>query len=692
MEIRVNGDIITDYVKAHYTLRLDGKNTAEIHLSGQGLFDRNFYTRGATVEIIDEGETKFKGRIKSRSNKQQGYITLRVMGEEHYQYSQVPFENDIAPDDGVWKEATVETIAKDLGNNSVDWNEPTVDSALSEIEIDFDGRDSESMWNALERLASDTGIELIPDYDNNTLEIKKGVGSGRPYILEEYNDIGAVSFEERDPEALKVLVYGRGKGGKRAFGEAEDTDYQLGDPVKKIVDRTIVSDKEAQERAKAELEATKTPIRSYEFNITNKSYHNLRLGDSFYIDAPSAGATEEEVRVVKIKRGDRNGSSYVELEVTNKEYSRRLKDRNEQLIELNRTHRDTETRDDGSSNTLQFSNALNASSEAPLRTIFYLTREYLYNKIGKDKVESLLVDYEVEPFREGAGSAEEEDTEPDLSSDTITDSHKHDPSDDGHHHQNPSQTSSSVNVWEQVANPDTDTIDVGSSFTELQSAYIDTDKYEMFSFEITIAANDYLSSGETFEVKAELGGDIHQSYFYNWAENSYSNGLILNVFARSPMAGYEWTYLEARCTADVEVTAGLTIYGMKSNHSHDISDFYSDDDNADLTDDDKSPNVTGSAQGHNHNVTIGTQIGDADDINATEVSLYLEHWNEDTEEWEEKNSKTNIGSLLERDIDLSDDGTYPDSEGFWRIRTETNSSDPDYVQTQIRIKHELERD
>jgi hypothetical protein len=88
------------------------------------------------------------------------------------------------------------------------------------------------------------------------------------------------------------------------------------------------------------------------------------------------------------------------------------------------------------------------------------------------------------------------------------------------------------------------------------------------------------------------------------------------------------------------------------------------------------------------NISIGDGASEAEGINATEVSIYLERY--EGGDWVEHHSILGTDVTIDTDVDLTDGGTYPDDTGYWRVRIVTDSASADFVQGQIKLKHSMD--
>jgi hypothetical protein len=300
----------------YYYKRLNEPSVFEVILEGLTADEDSNLVIGTSIfdfYINDSAVEDFRGLAMSKKNIEGGAISIKGIGRE----IELMRTRATATD---WSATASATIFTTMIGWSGDW---TADSIAAGLAIDFRASASNSIWNELKNLIDKTGQDIVLDYHNMEIDIENSAGSAQTASLIEEINIKNISFEEKQAEAKKVIVYGKGFGSGQKSGSADDS-YSTGDPVKVIIDRTITTDAEAAQRATIELAKLKDNIKTYRFQVTDLSI-NPTLGDTYTLDAPSARATAETVRVVGIKRGWKNNKEFLELDVTNEAYSQALK-------------------------------------------------------------------------------------------------------------------------------------------------------------------------------------------------------------------------------------------------------------------------------------------------------------------------------------------------------------------------------
>ncbi len=685
MRVKIDGRELDNFTKAWYELNLNEKSRAQIHMEAQIKEEKALVTQGKVVEFYDRaGHRVFKGRITARNQQQSGTISLRIKGEEHYQYSNKAVEDTTLPnsEDNKFRDTLIKTIYESILENGTTWS--TSDVTAPSTEIDFKAGRTESLWNALQRLRSETAVEFKVDYENEQVVVNSRIGTDQPVTLTENQDISPVDYEEREPEGKRVVVYGKGRGENQVIGSAEDGDYSIGDPLKKVTDPNIINEEEANRRAEKELQAIKLPPKNYDFSVIEPSGsgREIDIGDTFTLDAPSTGVDKERVRVVTLRRGVVNGRETLKLEVSNEEYSKRMQTLAEDIVEQKKRLRDTDTNEDGSGNTTEWGNSINANNEFPLRTVFFIPERKIIDEGGRNIIKSFTIDYEVEPFKESSGTATEDDTEPPLTN-SKTDDHNHDVLDFGHDHDTPSETSDQDDTSTDLSTYNSG-VTSGYNIRTVNVPSISGGRaFIIASFYLSVNREGASFSDGGYRVTIRSGGIIRFqrsnicSNYENWTMS----------FALPPDEAVSME-IEDNSNNLWNYAYGITACAV-SRHQHDIPPSFTDDNSSDLDELDRDPDVTGWAEAHNHNVEIGTGLGESADINTNGVDIYLDYWDESNEQWIEKTSISRPHNTVDREIDLSNGGQYPNEAGFWRVRVYTQSSDPDYLQNIVNLEHTL---
>lgn len=691
VQVLINNNELTNIASAEFNDTLNEINKAEINLTAQDSVDITNAQIDAEIDLLTSLKN-YKFKIINRVFIEGGNLKLICLGiEEVFANVDIDVSNlsnasTTTARAGVYNSIAVNTIFSDLISHiSGGW---TVNSTLTETISNIRFDESMSVWNAFSKLANQQGYEIDIDYDNLEIIIESNLGNNQVEVLNEGLDFeGIPTFSEERAKAKKVIVYGKGDGVFQIKATATDGAYSVGDPTIKFNDPNILTEAQAQQRADLELSKLKQTIKHY--TIPSIQNFSFSLSDTILINSPSVGLEDEELKIVKIILFVSGNNFSYNVEVTNAEYSRAFKSTQQKINEQRLMNRDKNLTNQGSGNTLNWARGLNANSTAPLRTVFYIPEDYI-SESGDLEIASLRVDYEVEPFREGSGSASEDDVSPSLTAGTQTDSHKHDVSEDGQHrHTNPTETSQNTRIIDNDASNSVSTTNIDDSWTEIDNETLN-ENYDVLFFNLDLNLGSRTGSGPLY-VRVQRGSTtIIQEELISDISNGagfIKKTLTFATIANSSGFNYDVDLICGFSGADIDVSGEVQYYGLLRNHSHTIDEYLTENENILVDENNKTPGVTGNAQSHNHNVVIGSAVGDAELINADSVSLYLDYWN--GSDWINKHSVLNTGNLLDTNVDISNNGQFPDTFGYWRVRTLTNSADADFVETIVRMKHNL---
>lgn len=695
VQILINGNEFNNVITAEVNDTLNEINKAIFNFSNVGNYDKSLLQIGNIIEYITNDNKTFKFIIKSKALTENNLVKCVCLGIE-----QVTKLNDVDIDSlsntsskttraGIYNSVLASTIFEDIMAQITGWS---VSTTITDTITNYRINDTMTHWNALSKLCNEQAYEIDIDYSTQEIIIEQDLGNSQVATLNEKLEFeGIPTYTQQEAEGKRVIVFGKGDGGFQIKATATASGFNAQtDETKKIYDSNIISQAEAQKRADNELIRYQQEIEHYLIPQLRNNI-NVSLSDTVIVNSQNVGLENKELKVVRIMYKINGNNETTNIEVTNAEYARAYKSSKQKVAEQNAKLRDSRLNMQGSGNTLNWSRGLNANSTAPLRTVFFIPEDYV-SETGQLEIQSLKVDYEVEPFREGAGTATEDNVSPSLTSSTDVDSHNHNARDiSSHDHGIPSQTSDSTEIIKNYGVYSFSESISTSSWGSVASITIDDD-VDIITCQIRVVVTS--SSGANLWYRLDIGGTVHalaqlnsnavtgNEYVINLSIPYVSNStndvveLYLRSFSGSISVGFGSSF-------DSE----LRVFGTIPTHSHNISFQSSNNENANVSDDNESPGVTGAAESHNHNVVIGSQVSDANLINATGVSLYLDYWNGTS--WVEKNSILNTGNLLDTNVDISNNGTYPDVAGYWRVRTTTNSTDADFVETIVRLKHNL---
>jgi hypothetical protein len=482
-----------------------------------------------------------------------------------------------------------------------------------------------------------------------------------------------------------------------------------------VRDSKVMSVDDANNLADVLVEVYKQPTKIYDFDVTDFSAA-IVSGDVITINSPAQDLTNEEVRIVSITRGMRADKEFMTLQVTNKEYSRCLKNYNLVVAGIDKRAQEENTYMQGTTNILTFSEMINANSTAPLRINAYLPTEFIFDEAGNNRVNSFILDYDVDPYRRGVGTASETDVAPDVSGSSANtapnvsgSSANTAPGVTGSAGSNTAGVSgSSAVAWEgtSVGTDSSSSVTCGSdSWTAVCGVGTDGTNKRLYA-DFYIAGNS--SGPDDIKIRLRNTGEISSTdsrfqIFLDGFENSSvcrfdgqfagtdgsSDAIYLEVYPYGTsivVDGYLDVYYASHSHAD----------GTYGADSHDHSDGSLSADNHLHADGsyaaDSHPHADGTygAASHNHSVSVGDGVSDSGSLNATQVSIYLDFWNVGTSTWDNKYSILNTGKTIDYDVDISNSGIYPDAAGYWRARIITDNASADLVQGIIKVKHELD--
>ena len=673
------GTFQTDNIS--YTDKLNMTDEAVVNIPGSSSDSRDLIVIGSTVEIKRNDVIEFTGDVIGVSFLDAGGISARCkdfafQGSKRKALSKV------------YKSIASATIFTETINN---WNSSFLGTVATGINIDFKSESSSSSLNILSNLRKKTGQDIEKNYTTKKINIVDHKGSSTSVLtFNDYIDVSNLGYDFQEPIGNHITVYGKGDGSNQiksgtTYGKNTASITQYGEIEVPFRDLTIISVTEANVLADALATKLGEETKTYLFSVNNPN-QSLVSGDVITLNSKEKNVIAHEVRIVGIKRGIRNGVEFLEMQVTNKEYSELIKSTDKLIGDLSLNTGDQQTYMQGSSNVLTFSQQINATSTAPLRIQGNLPDSFIRDEAGNLRVESFTIDYDVDPFRSSVGTASEDNIAPSLSAGN-TDSHKHDASDSGHLHSNATQTSTE-NFEGSFEGSDSSTGVSCSSgtWTTVCSEFVGSSTGLVASFEL--GGNS--GGAEDIQVRLRNSGTIstHNAEFGIYLDAFRdSSFLVMRNIGVGP-ASSDYIYLEVYPESLGSITVDGFLSVSSQAHSHSISSWNANSNNAAVSDANKTPGLNGNAASHNHNVAIGDAVSDAGSTNATSVNLYVDFWNGSS--WIQKHSILSTGKTIDTDVDISNGGTLPDTPGFWRVRITTNNINADLVNGIIKVKHELD--
>jgi hypothetical protein len=322
-----------------YEDNLNEVNEATFIFSGTGELRRSLIDINSEVLIYEEGFLKFKGLIDDIETFEGGGLNVHASGyevwtaKENGNYTSSPYTATPSA-----------TIYSDLISESTKLSAGTIETGTN---VDFRIEVSDSIWNGISDLSRKVGQDIDIDYSANQINILNNRGQQTSKAtLNSGIEIGDVEITKSFPLGNRIIVYGKGEGNARIKSEPTHgidapSQAQYGVITKVIQDRTVTTTTEANLLADAEVARLKDPIKIYEFNLFVPL--SVIAGDVLTINAPSQGVTNEEVKVVQVSKGVKMRDSFVNLKVTNKNFARLIKNRDQLRAELEKNSRNQDT-------------------------------------------------------------------------------------------------------------------------------------------------------------------------------------------------------------------------------------------------------------------------------------------------------------------------------------------------------------
>ncbi len=690
-----NQIIIEDPSGNKSSIELNGvvKYTKRLNLVSEGAFNiyvpqskRSLFQTNSKIYIYRNGVLDWKGIITQLEKFSGGQIGGYIKGYE----IKLAHENGSYPN-SPYTSTNSSVIASDIISESSFFNAGTIDSSFT---IDFRIYPSSSLLNALQNLIKKTqqDLEIVySDSGNDTIGVVNHLGKTTPdIVLNDNREIINPEVSEALPLGNYVIVYGKGDGEFQYKAEASDSTSiaQYGKIVYVYNDPTIISEAEAQAMANALLERYKNPQKHYTFEVVNPDL-DISLGDLVFINAPDLDLNSQEVRITSIERKIFSDKEMLSIQVSDTAERYALRKIAELNAERELTNRDLITYPQGSGNTISWSGMLNAKSGVPFTLTFQIPDDFVKDESGNLKISSFILDYDVDEYRKDVGFASFTGSDPPVrdSSDYVS------PSVSGYS----GRTAPSVSgLTDTNTSPGTsDYVDAGlllaspsSSFKTIATFYNVSGAFSLITISLHI---DQSSSGD--DIWFRVYDSDTRKYYPN------SNGIHLYTYS-----GFEYV------TLNIVVNDNISYDDLRIQYVSDTAfDAY-----IYLTATDTHEHYSGSlsADSHNHSsntytaeshahpagtykiyssdldqIIIGDDVNDAGVVNATSVDIYLDYWNGTS--WVNKYSILNTGKTLDTNVDLSNGGQYPDNTGFWRVRIEPNSSNPDLIKAGITLKHLL---
>lgn len=651
------GSIVPD-IGFEYTDLLNNVNEATIKVTSLGTVKRGLLVMGSSVEIKRDGTVEFIGLLDG-IDKFKGGVSFHASGweiwlsKENGSYASSPYQATASA-----------TIFGDLIGESTIFTAGTVEAGSN---IDFRIALSDSLYNAISNLARKTQQDVGIDYPNLEVDVLDHKGSSSSVAtFNEGIQISDVRWSQGYPQGTIVKVFGKGDGANQIIGSAQDAGAisTYGSITFPVTDRTVISTDEANTLAAAELAIRKQPTDIYDFDVINFN-QSFVSGDHLTLNAGSIDLSNEEVRIMGVVRGERGNSEFLTLQVANPEVRQALNTRNKILAGLQKQSRDTDTYMQGSGNTLTWARGINAKLGAPLTLPFNVPSTFITDEAGNIRVDSMTVDYDIDPYKKGVGTASFDGSDPQVQNSSANTQ----PTVSGN-------SSNTPNFTAEGADSSTDTLSVGFNNNLLSVAVSGTYEYLLIEF---IFTPNFTPGGQVlFAAEFDGVGTSRRRPYIFTAGMGHIADCIWVPMHQSVSGNIT---LDLYCDTVGSWDTSMTVYGFELNHlhadgtyaaaNHPHADGSYDIDNADID-----------------NISIGDDVSDAGGVNASEVDIFLDFWNGSA--WVNKHSIIDTGATLETDVDITDGGTYPDAAGYWRVRVEPDNAAADFAQAIVKIKHSLD--
>ena len=701
LRIDVNDETIEDISIWDYTINLNGLNSCEIYIDGSSKFQESLLTNDNTIRIYRNNVLDFKGKIEATEIIENGLIVVRAVGIEKKGLANIPVNLNSLGTNGIYKNIGNHIIFNEIISLS---NLFTVGTSEFVDNIDLKINPSHSLFNSIIELINETQQDFKIEYENDEISLFNNLGTNLNLLLTDGIEISNITKNTLIPEGRKVEVYGKGTGNNQIRATATDPSYSLGDNIKKIVNPNISTVVQAQKIADENLKSSKLDIKNFSFNLIRTDF-DLNIGDIITIDSSKYNINNQELRIAKIKRGIKNSKEFCKIVVVDPESTHIIKESSRKLAELERKVRDVDTAKQWDLNTLSYEAIINANNSNPLRIGVMIPEDYIKDEFGEIKVLDFKLNYEIDKFRSDVGTSTIDVNKTNLNVGN-----------------NPNKTNLNVhnitnktnlNVFGQLAG----TSNTGYALTNNFISITGNNTWRGVGLFANLSNNDYfmhyifgcftftLNTGEfgaswSCQVFVRVRNSTTNEYFPN------STGLILvpigfsgqgifrQIIPFSILIPRNWKnnsyILEYKIQNENYWTGAneldFAYYGVRG-HSH--SNFVDENNHGhgtDVSENNHNHTTIVNEDNHGHGLNIGEGVSESSSINATGVSeIRLYYWNGTTKIL--KNTITDIPNRIVTDLDISNNGQFPDQVGYWIIDISTNNSTPDLVKGIVTLKH-----
>lgn len=677
--IKIGSASAKAWVQFSYEKTLNGMSTCQIALDGVTAVYSAEFDVDNEIFIYKSGTLVFRGQVIEKQSLIAGGIVLIAFGIEiELTDSKSPMVSTATS--RVWTATSDHTILSTEITSVSGWTLNTSNS--TPINIDFRTTATESVWNAVIRIIESTGKDIYIDQANKVVYLYDELTQDGIFAFVEGKNAYGLSQKKTRSRAGKVIVYGKGDGTNQIKGS-----YGSGTPVHSIIDRNIITTDDAD--ARAEVEYNKLNPQQLTFTFTPVVFGTLAIGDSGTVTNNSAGISAT-VDIVRIKTlVDQNGTEKLDVEVTNPSYRLATKNSAEARVKESATLTQSQTSMQGSGNTQIWASGINAKSGSPAKIGFYISPVLVQDEAGNLRINSLTLDYDVDPFNQQYGTASFDGTDPQVQN-TSGNTQPDVANSSGSTTPDVTGTSASTTL---ASSTDTDSFAENVATTwDLIMSTSNTGSFDFMYVDIEIE-HDGFSGTDTIALEIRRSGTpvvTDMGIGYDTSLGPFKKTYVFPLFASISAQNVD-IYMVSAAGADYQ--GSCTVYGSVQSHTHADGTFAS----ASHSHDDG----TYSAADHGHpdgsydinaadidNISIGDDVSEAVSVSATEVDIYLDYWNGSA--WVNKHSILATGTTIDNDVDITNSGAYPDVAGYWRVRIDTDSATPDFVQGIVKLKHNLE--
>ena len=672
-------------VSTWFETTLNGITKWEIALDGVNSINRAEITTGAIVDGYLGSSHVISGVIENIKNLQGGGMIIGGFNVE-LDLAEEECPIDSGKTTKTYTSTDDDTIFADLITSlSGTWFSDVASSTATSVSA-FRVSESMSVWEGIIQLIRLTAKDIHVNISTQTVSLLDRQGSNDAFAYNEGLDIGNISFNESKPKASKVIIYGKGDGTQQITGSAGS-----GTPVVKIIDRNILNSTEADNRATKELALISAATKQYRFNVYDVT-KTVTVGDRGSITANSLGLFNAVVDVVAVRRGvDQKGIEVLNVQVSNSEY--RVASRSQQASagSSKANYLTSQSSMQGSGNLAPWAGQINGNSTYGLKIPFYIDSRF-EDEAGVLRIDSLGIDYDIDKYSSQFGTATDSGHDHDTST-ANTINHKHDPADGGHDHGLPTMTSSTYTLMSSLGT-DSITNETISTAWESIFTYRLNGTYEIVYCVIELEENSW-SGTDVIGIKITTSpyGEapnptikyIHNDFPITTADAiPFRMTIPIDIMQSTDVSLTVSMYSDGNLAYD----GAYTVIGGPASHSHSITGYDADSDNAAITSDNENPALTGDTDENNASITIGDGVGEAAGVNATDVSIFIDKWNTGTSAWDNKASGS-PGDTLGWNYDPGA-GVYPDSTGWWRARILTNHATADLIKGIVKVKHQMD--